>query len=96
MAAGTGKTMDWTLAAENRQMLKIPMFLAGGLKVENASQAVAQIKPYGYERALFLDALQELLSPEDDARYIIVRKSLLLKKFRREDYHAVPEIIVFS
>jgi phosphoribosylanthranilate isomerase len=49
MPAGTGKTMDWALAAEINQMLTIPMLLAGGLKAENAGLAVAQVKPYGLD-----------------------------------------------
>jgi phosphoribosylanthranilate isomerase len=49
MPAGTGKTMNWSLAAEINQMLKIPMLLAGGLKAENAAQAIAQVKPFGLD-----------------------------------------------
>jgi hypothetical protein len=41
------------------------------------------------ERSLFLDALQEVLGPIANPRYILVRKALL-GRFVRKDYHAVP------
>jgi len=42
-----------------------------------------------YEKSLFLDALQEILGPIDNPRYILIRKSLL-GRFIRQDYHVVP------
>jgi hypothetical protein len=45
-----------------------------------------------YEKSLFLDALQEVLGPIDNPRYIMVRKSPLWK-FMRKDYHSVPQLI---
>jgi superfamily II DNA or RNA helicase len=41
------------------------------------------------ERSIFLEALQELLSPIENPRYVIVRKTPLGWLMRR-DYHAVP------
>jgi superfamily II DNA or RNA helicase len=41
------------------------------------------------ERSIFLDALQEVLGPIENPRYVLVRKSLL-GWFMRKDYHAVP------
>jgi superfamily II DNA or RNA helicase len=41
------------------------------------------------ERSIFLDALQEVLGPIENPRYVLVRKSLL-GWFLRKDYHAVP------
>lgn len=46
MPAGTGKTTDWTLAREIKQMIQVPLFLAGGLHCENAAQAVEQVECY--------------------------------------------------
>lgn len=42
-----------------------------------------------YERNLFIEALQELIDPIENPRYVIVRRSPLLF-FRRTDFHAVP------
>ena len=45
------------------------------------------------EKSIFLDTLQEILSPVENPRYILIRKSYLLKRLGRLDYHAVPSII---
>lgn len=44
------------------------------------------------ERSYFLEALQELLSPVENPRYVLVRPSMLWR-FGRIDYHTVPSII---
>jgi superfamily II DNA or RNA helicase len=44
------------------------------------------------ERSIFLDALQEVLGPIENPRYVLVRKSLL-GWFVRKDYHAVPAVL---
>jgi len=41
------------------------------------------------ERSIFLEALQEVLGPIENPRYILVRKSLL-GWLVRKDYHTVP------
>lgn len=46
-----------------------------------------------YEKSTFVQLIQEIVDPIYDPRYIIVRKSKLLKVVRQLDYHAVPEII---
>jgi hypothetical protein len=44
------------------------------------------------ERSIFLDALQELLGPIENPRYVLVRRSLL-GWFTRKDYHTVPKAL---
>ena len=44
------------------------------------------------EKWVYLEALQELLGPIENPRYLLVRKSRLLF-FQRVDYHPVPKII---
>lgn len=41
---GTGRSFDWTLAAEARRVLgsRVPLYLAGGLTPENAAEALRQ------------------------------------------------------
>src|SRR5690606_25156021 len=43
------------------------------------------------ERRYFLDAMQEILSPVDNPRYLLVRESYL-GRLLRVDYHAVPGV----
>lgn len=45
-----------------------------------------------YERAIFLEALEELLKPVDNPRYILVRSSRIWLR-RRTDFLAVPALI---
>lgn len=44
------------------------------------------------ERSVFLDALQELLGPIENPRYVLVRKTPL-GWLMRKDYHAVPTLL---
>jgi superfamily II DNA or RNA helicase len=43
-----------------------------------------------YERCLFLDAMQEILGPINNPRYILMRRAYL-GIFLRKDYHVVPQ-----
>ncbi|MHC4213132.1 MAG: DEAD/DEAH box helicase family protein, partial [Planctomycetota bacterium] len=45
-----------------------------------------------YEKYIFLDAMQEILSPIENPRYILVRKTRLWK-LTRKDYHVVPTML---
>ena len=44
---GTGRTIDWTLAAAAARLR--PVMLSGGLKAENVAEAVAQVQPYAVD-----------------------------------------------
>ena len=45
------------------------------------------------ETAIYLDALEEILNPIENPRYLLIRKSILLDKLGQLDYHAVPSRI---
>ncbi len=45
---GTGETFNWALAAEAGKLGR-PIFLAGGLKVENVAEAVRRANPYAVD-----------------------------------------------
>jgi len=46
---GTGNTHDWGISRMIVEMVKIPVFLAGGLKPENIAEAIDQVNPYGVD-----------------------------------------------
>jgi phosphoribosylanthranilate isomerase len=46
---GTGRRHDWTLSRRIREQITIPLFLAGGLKPENARQAVDEVGPFALD-----------------------------------------------
>lgn len=45
------------------------------------------------EESIFLDALEELLSPIENPRYLLKRKSIWGRIFRRQDYLSLPSIL---
>ncbi len=51
---GTGRTLDWTLAAEVARGRRT--FLAGGLRPDNVSAAIAAVGPYGVDASSGLEA----------------------------------------
>ena len=46
---GTGRTHNWMLSKQIRAAIKIPLFLAGGLKAENVQKAIDAVQPYGVD-----------------------------------------------
>jgi phosphoribosylanthranilate isomerase len=46
---GTGRTHDWDISRRIREMLDIPVFLAGGLTPANVSAAVRQVGPFAVD-----------------------------------------------
>lgn len=46
---GTGLTFDWQKARVQRQQVKIPLFVAGGLTPENVGDAVEILSPEGID-----------------------------------------------
>jgi phosphoribosylanthranilate isomerase len=46
---GTGRTHDWTLSRRIREAVDVPLFLAGGLKPTNVSEAIGQVGPFGVD-----------------------------------------------
>jgi phosphoribosylanthranilate isomerase len=46
---GTGRTHDWNLSRQIRELIDVPLFLAGGLKPENVAEAVRAVRPFGVD-----------------------------------------------
>lgn len=46
---GTGKTVDWGLAADFVQASKLPVILAGGLTPDNVAEAIERVRPHGVD-----------------------------------------------
>lgn len=46
---GTGRTHDWSLSRQIVDATPIPVWLAGGLRPENAAAAVRAVRPYGLD-----------------------------------------------
>lgn len=46
-----------------------------------------------FDKSIFINALQEIIAPVDNPRYVIIRKSNFMLLFKQQDYHSVPEIL---
>jgi phosphoribosylanthranilate isomerase len=46
---GTGRTHNWKLSRQIRDSVKIPVFLAGGLRIDNIRQAFEEVQPFGID-----------------------------------------------
>ncbi|QTN40047.1 phosphoribosylanthranilate isomerase [Cryomorphaceae bacterium] len=46
---GTGKTHNWALSRRIRAEIPVPVFLAGGLRAENAREAIESVGPFGLD-----------------------------------------------
>jgi len=46
---GTGRTHDWRLSHRIREAVNVPIFIAGGIKPENAREAVNQVGPFAID-----------------------------------------------
>ena len=46
---GTGQTHDWSISKKICERVRIPVFLAGGLKPENVAEAIKRVQPYGID-----------------------------------------------
>ena len=46
---GTGRVHDWPTSAAIVRAVGVPVFLAGGLKPDNAARAIGEVQPYGLD-----------------------------------------------
>ncbi len=46
---GTGRVHDWNLSVKIRELIDVPLFLAGGLNPQNVSEAIRMVQPFGVD-----------------------------------------------
>ncbi len=46
---GTGRRHDWALSRRIREAVDVPLYLAGGLRVENVQEAIEAVGPFGLD-----------------------------------------------
>ena len=46
---GTGRTHDWDISLSIQNAVRIPVYLAGGLKAENVAKAIVRVQPFGVD-----------------------------------------------
>lgn len=46
---GTGRVHDWRLSARIREAVGVPVFLAGGMRIDNVAEAIRTVRPFGLD-----------------------------------------------
>ena len=46
---GTGRVHNWSISRKIRESVDIPIFLAGGLKIDNVIEAIQTVEPFGLD-----------------------------------------------
>lgn len=46
---GTGRTHDWSISTRIRELMDVPIFLAGGLDPDNVADAIKRVGPFGVD-----------------------------------------------
>jgi phosphoribosylanthranilate isomerase len=46
---GTGRVHDWAISRQLCERVRIPVFLAGGLRPENVARAIEMVRPFGVD-----------------------------------------------
>ena len=46
---GTGRRHDWQISRRIRESVRVPVYLAGGLRAENVAEAINSVKPFGLD-----------------------------------------------
>lgn len=46
---GTGRIHDWSISRRIRELVDVPIFLAGGLTPDNIADAIKQVEPFGVD-----------------------------------------------
>ncbi len=46
---GTGKVHNWDISKKIRELVDVPLYLAGGLNSENVAAAIKQVSPFGLD-----------------------------------------------
>lgn len=46
---GTGRTHDWTISRKIRDAVSVPVYLAGGINVNNVLDAIKEVEPFGVD-----------------------------------------------
>ncbi len=46
-----------------------------------------------FDKSTFINALQEIIAPIDNPRYVIIRKNRFMLFVKQKDYHSVPQLL---
>lgn len=84
LAGGTGTTFDWSRIPER---LPAPVFLAGGLNVDNVAEAVARVRPFGVDVSSGVESSPGVKNPARIVEFLrtVAETDYQLRQTRPED-----------
>lgn len=86
LPGGTGSTFDWSRIPA---ALNVPLFLAGGLTVDNVTEAIRAVRPYGVDVSSGVEQAPGRKDPEKMRQFVLaVSKSDA--RFDRQPNHPRP------
>lgn len=75
---GTGQVSNWEIARSLVEAVPVRCFLAGGIKPENARQAIEAVRPYGIDLASGVESKPGKKDPEKLYKLVsVVRKTII-------------------
>jgi phosphoribosylanthranilate isomerase len=75
---GTGQVSNWEIARSLVETVPVRCFLAGGIKPENARQAIEAVRPYGIDLASGVESKPGKKDPEKLYKLVsVVRKTII-------------------
>ena len=81
---GTGKVGDWEAVADLKEVIDIPIFLAGGINPDNVADAVSTVRPHGIDLCSGVEARRGRRDPEK------VRALMLRFKKAAGEFYDLP------
>ncbi|MCC6908825.1 MAG: phosphoribosylanthranilate isomerase [Phycisphaerales bacterium] len=66
---GGGATLDWRALAGQRDSIRAPLMLAGGLTRENVGEAIAAVRPYAVDVSSGVEAERGIKNPDAIRRF---------------------------
>jgi phosphoribosylanthranilate isomerase len=72
---GTGRTHNWEISRRIVESVPVPVFLAGGLRAENVTEAIREIRPFGLDLCSGVRTDGRLDPAKLEAFFAVVRNS---------------------
>ncbi|MCI0512810.1 phosphoribosylanthranilate isomerase [candidate division KSB1 bacterium] len=80
---GTGRVHNWEISRQIRELVDIPVFLAGGLKPENIKEAIEKVRPFGVDVCSGVRTNGKLDESKLDKFFTEIGNSTINRKLRR-------------
>ena len=77
--AGTGVPLDWSAVERISSSISIPLILAGGLTIQNVSEAIERVRPYGVDIISGVEKAPGVKDEERVCRFVQAAKQIRME-----------------